>query len=87
MFRKGLSYWVAITGDDIENALWQPGFLQDLGKLERGARGELTRLYHHGAASAERIGQLLAEDHQWVVPGGNQCNGANRLAEYQSQLL
>ncbi len=71
----------ARPGDDVEHALGQPGVERDPLQLERGQRGQLGRLQHHGVARRQRRGHLPRGDHEREVPGHDQPDDPERLAK------
>ena len=66
--------------DDVEDAVGQAGFGEDLGELDRAERRQLRRLEDHGVAAGERRRRLPAGDLQRVVPGADAGDDAERLA-------
>src|SRR5581483_3158767 len=66
---------------DVQHALGQAGLERDPLELERGERGELRWLEHDRVARGERGGDLPAGDREREVPGDDQPDHPERLAE------
>jgi hypothetical protein len=70
---------LALTEDHVDHALGED-LSHDVGELERGQRGPLRRLQHHGVARSQRGRQLPGGHHQRVVPGRDRGDHADRVA-------
>ena len=68
------------SGDDVEDAVWQARFLGDAGQRQRGQRGQLGGLDHHGATGGQRRDHLPHRHLQRVVPRRDGGDDADRLA-------
>ncbi len=64
----------------VEDAGRESGLARQLGEAERGERGLLGGLQHHGVSAGEGRGQLPHGEQQWEVPGNDGADHAQRLA-------
>ena len=71
----------ARADDDVDDALRYPGLEDQLGEPQRGERRQLGRLQDDGVAAGERGAELPAGDVEREVPGHDQPDDAERLAE------
>ena len=67
--------------DDVQDALRDPGLERELGKAQGRERRQLGRLEHDGVPAGERGAELPARDVEREVPGHDQADDAERLAE------
>ena len=65
------------TGGEVREAV---------GQHQRGERGELRGLAHHGVARRQRRRELPGEQQQRVVPGHDRAHHADRLLHHQREL-
>ena len=75
-----LAALAARAGDDLDDALGQPGLERELGEAQRGQRRQLGRLEHHRVAGRQRRAHLPRGDRQREVPRHDQPDHAERLA-------
>ena len=73
--------------DDIENAVGQPGFLDERCEFKRACRCEFRRLDDDTAAGCQRGRAFHRNKPQWGIPGCQRCNDANRLADRECQSV
>ena len=76
----------AETGDDVDDAVRNPGVARDAREHERGQRRELGRLDDDGVAGGERRRELLREDQQRMVPRRELADDAERDAPHVVQV-
>ncbi|MNX90314.1 hypothetical protein D3C86_1223590 [compost metagenome] len=69
---------VAVALDDVEQALWQAGFDEDFGNLQRAERRVFRGLEDHGIAGDQRGRGLPAGDLLRIVPGADADADAER---------
>jgi hypothetical protein len=58
----------AVAGDDVDDALRQPGLAADVGEQQRGERGVFGGLQDHGVPGGERGGDLPRQHQEGEVP-------------------
>ena len=73
----------ALADDDVDDAFGDAGFEDELGEPERGERRQLGRLQDDGVPAGERGPELPGRDVEREVPGHDQPDDAERLAERQ----
>ena len=71
---------LAGAGDDVDDARRQVGLLADLGEEQRGERGGLGRLEHHGVAAGQRRRDLPRQHQQREVPRDDLAGDARAAA-------
>ena len=71
----------ARPGDDVDDALGDPGLERELLEPQRRQRRQLGRLEHHGVAGGQRRRELPRRDRQREVPRRDQADDPERLAE------
>ena len=71
----------ALPDEDVHDALGDPGLEAELGEPQRGERRQLCRLEHDGVPARERRPELPARDVEREVPGDDEPDDAERLAE------
>ena len=71
----------ALADEDVEDAFGDAGLERELGEPERGERRQLGGLEHDGVAARERGAELPGGDVEREVPGDDQPDDAERLAE------
>ena len=76
-----LAALAARAGDDLDDALRQPGLERQLGEAQRRQRRELGRLEDDRVARRERRAHLPRGDRQREVPGRDEPDDAERLAD------
>ena len=70
-----------VAVDDVEDSVWKPGLLPELGHEARNARVALTRLEDEGIAAGNRHRVHPHRDHDRKVEGGDSGHHAQWLAE------
>ena len=73
----------ALADDDVDDALGDAGLERQLGEPERRERRQLGGLEHDRVAAGERRAELPRRDVEREVPGHDQPDDAERLAERQ----
>ena len=71
----------ALAGQDGQDVLGQSGLERQLADPDRGERGELGRLEHHGVAGGQRGREAPAGDRHREVPRHDHADDAQRLVE------
>ncbi len=71
----------ALADDDVDDALGEAGLEREVAEPDRGQRRELGGLEHDGVPARERGAELPARDVEREVPGHDQPDDAERLAE------
>ena len=71
----------ARADDDVDDALREPRLERELAEPQRRQRRELGGLQHDGVPARERRAELPARDVEREVPGHDQADDAERLAE------
>ena len=71
----------ALAGDDVDDALGDPGLERELGEPQRRERCQLRRLEDDRVPAGERGAELPAGDVEREVPGDDQPDDAEGLAE------
>ena len=87
IFREDLAGRIAIAGDDVEDAVGYAGLAGQFGHADRGARGEFGRLQHDGAAAADRPWHALGRDDEGKVPGRDDADDADWLAQHEAEAV
>ena len=72
--------------DEVEDALREPGLLEDAGPQRRRQRRELGGLQHDGVAGRERGTELPRLEHERRVPRRDEAGDADRLAVHVVDL-
>ena len=70
---------LASTGDDVDDAGWEPGLLTDVSERERGEWRRFRGLEHHRIAASQSGGDLPGKHQQWEVPRNHLRGDAERL--------
>ena len=78
---SGIADVAARAGDEVEHALRNAGFMQDLDEPHARERRLRRRLDHHGVAGDQRGRELPRRDGDGEVPGRDQRDHAERLAD------
>ena len=68
--------------EDVEDAVGQPGRLEDLGQAQRRERRRVRGLGHDGVAGQERGAELVAQQRRGEVPGHDRGDDAERAAQH-----
>ena len=87
VFRQHLAGRIAVAGDDVEDAVGNAGLARQFGHADRCARSEFGRLQHHRAAAADRPWHALGCDDEGEVPGRDDADDADRLAQHQAEAV
>ena len=73
--------------DHVEHPGREPGLLEQLGEAERGDRGVLRRLHHHGAARGQRGCDLPRHQQQGRVPRRDRRHDTHRLTPGVDEIV
>lgn len=76
MLGERLPCIAAVTGDDVDNALWYTSFKQKFRRAQDGERGVLGRLDHGGAAGCEGWPENPPLTHERPVPRDDSADDA-----------
>ena len=72
---------LAKTGDDVDDAVRESGFLNEFAETQRRKRRLFGGLEHDRAARRQRRRELPGRHHQREVPGDDLADDADRLAQ------
>jgi hypothetical protein len=87
IFRQHLAGWIAVTGDDVEDAIWNAGLAGQLRHADRRAGGEFGRLQNDRAAGPDRPRHALGGDDEGEVPGRDDADDAHGFAQHEAKTI
>ncbi len=87
MFDQRRTRGGAVAGDDVEHAGRNAGLQCQFADAQRGERGELGGLEHHGAAAGQCRRDFPHADHERKIPGHDGAHHADRLAHRVGQRV
>ena len=87
MRRQGSARGLAVSRDDVHDAVRNPGFLNQFAQAQAGQRRLLRRLDDHGASRRQCRAQLPGRHQQREIPGNNLADHSDWLAQCVSQKL
>ena len=73
------------SGHDVQDTFREPSLLGHLGEADRRAGGQVGRLHDGRAADGQGERELLADDQQREVPGGDHAHDPHWLAQDQPE--
>src|ERR1700722_4722267 len=76
---------IAVSADNVDDAVWKTRLCQDLAEPERCSGRQLARLDNASAACGEGVGEFLAHDQEREIPRSDHADNADWFADDQAE--